>query len=392
MIQRLVTPIEKQSYFLFGPRGTGKTTWVKSRYPQAVYVDLLDAQIRNQLTIDPGRLKKYIPDSYCGWIILDEIQLVPDLLNEVHRQIFAGKNKFILTGSSARSLRRKGVNLLGGRALTRTFHPLTAVELGEKFDIIKALQYGHLPLAVLGKEPTAYLQSFVMNYLTNEVKQEGLTRNMGAFSRFLEVASFSQGNVLNYSEVAREAAIDRQVVAGYFDILDDLLVGIRLPVFTRKSKRKLIVHQKFFYFDAGVYRAIRPMGPLDAPESVSGAALETLVFQEVRAINEALNLGYGLYYWRTVNKVEVDFILYGPRGIIAIEVKCAPRIKSDMFSGLRAFGADYPMAKCFLVYGGERREYHKGVDIIGATDFLKTLPEILKAGTLPKVKLVNKPE
>lgn len=378
MINRLVKPIEKQSYFLFGPRGTGKTTWVRANYPQAVYIDLLDSKIRNQLLIDPGRLKNYIPASWDDWIILDEIQLVPDLLNEVHRQIFAGNNKFILTGSSARTLRRKGVNLLGGRALMRTFHPLTAVELGDKFDIIKSLQYGHLPLAILGEEPSAYLHSFVMNYLTNEVKQEGLTRNIGAFSRFLEVASFSQGSVLNYAEVAREAAIDRQVVTGYFDILDDFLVGIRLRVFTKKTKRKLITHQKFFYFDTGVYRAIRPIGPLDMPDSVSGAALETLVLQEIRAINEAYNLGYGLFYWRTVNKVEVDFILYGPLGIIAIEVKCTPRIKSDMFSGLRTFKADYPMAKCVLVYGGQQREYHDGIEIIGARDFLKTLPEILK--------------
>jgi len=376
VINRLITPIKNQSYFLFGPRGTGKTTWVRSHYPEAVYIDLLDSQIKNQLLIDPGRLKKYIPEHYNGWVILDEIQLVPDLLNEVHRQIFAGNNKFILTGSSARTLRRKGVNLLGGRALTRTFHPLTAVELGDKFDIVKSLQYGHLPLAILGEEPSAYLQSFVTNYLTNEVKQEGLTRNIGAFSRFLEVASFSQGNVINYSEVAREAAIDRQVVTGYFDILDDLLVGIRLPVFTKKSKRKLITHQKFFYFDTGVYRAIRPIGPLDMPDSV--AALETLVMQEIRAINEAYNLEYGLFYWRTVNKVEVDFILYGSRGIIAIEVKCSPRIKSDMFSGLRAFKADYLMAKCILVYGGEQREYHDGVEIIGATEFLKNLPQILE--------------
>lgn len=378
MLKRLIVPIEKQSYFLFGPRGTGKTTWVRSQYPDAIYIDLLDSQIRSALLVDPSRLKKFIPDSYKGWVILDEIQLVPDVLNEVHRQIFSGNNKFILTGSSARTLRRKGVNLLGGRALMRTFHPLTAVEQGSKFDIVKSLQYGHLPLAILGEEPSAYLQSFVMNYLTNEVKQEGLTRNMSAFSRFLEVASFSQGNVLNYSEVAREAAIDRQVVTGYFDILDDLLVAIRLPVFTKKSKRRLITHQKFFYFDTGIYRAIRPIGPLDMPVSVSGAALETLILQEIRAINDAYNFNYSVFYWRTSTNVEVDFILYGPLGIIAIEVKCSARIKSDMFNGLRTFKADYPMAKCFLVYGGERKEYHDGIEVIGAIDFLKTLPQMLK--------------
>ena len=311
------------------------------------------------------------------WIIIDEIQFVPALLHEVHRLISTKKYKFVLTGSSARSLRKKGVNLLGGRAATCFFHPFTAVELGKQFDLLRSLQYGHLPSAYLGKSPKVYLKGYILNYLKNEVKQEGLTRNLGAFSRFLEVASFSQGGVLNYTEIAREASVDRMVVMNYFDILEDLLVGMRLPVFTKKAKRRLVMHHKFYYFDVGVYRTIRPMGPLDMLESVSGATMETLLLQEIRAINDALDLGYEIFYWRTPNKVEVDFVLYGEKGIIAIECKSSQRLTSEMFRGLKNFKADYPIAKSYLVYGGTRREYREDIQVIGVQEFLQTLPKIL---------------
>jgi predicted AAA+ superfamily ATPase len=175
-----------------------------------------------------------------------------------------------------------------------------------------------------------------------------------------------------------EAAVDRVVVTNYFDVLGDLLVGIRMPVFSKKAKRRLVQHHKFYFFDVGVYRAIRPMGPLDMPESVSGATMETLLLQELRAVNDALDLGYEIYFWRTSNKVEVDFILYGQKGIIAIEVKSSNRLNSDMFRGLKAFKTDYPMAKCYLVYGGDRREYRDDIQVIGAKEFLQTLPKILK--------------
>ena len=377
IIERIFNLVDEESFFLFGPRGTGKTTWVRARYPEAVYIDLLNSDIRDQLTAHPQQLVNFISKSNKKWVIIDEIQFVPALLNEVHHLIFGQKQKFILTGSSARTLRRKGVNLLGGRAETRNFHPLTAVELGSRFDLLKSLQYGQLPLAYLRKNPKAYLRSFI-HYLKNEVKQEGLTRNIGGFSRFLEIASFSQGGVLNYTEIAREASIDRMVVMSYFDILEDLLVGVRLPVFTKKAKRRLISHNKFFYFDVGVYRTIRPKGPLDTTDTIPGAALETLVLQELRAINDALDLGYEIFFWRTANEEEVDFVLYGERGLIAIEVKSSMRVNSDMFRGLKPFKKDYPVAKCFLVYGGDRREYRGDMEVVGVTGFLKNLPQILR--------------
>jgi predicted AAA+ superfamily ATPase len=188
-------------------------------------------------------------------------------------------------------LRRDSVNLLAGRALTYHMHPLTVTEQGEAFRLGDSMRYGHLPARFSEPDPVKYLQDYVQTYLREEVMQEGLTRNVGHFSRFLEGASFSQASVLNVSDVARDAHIARPVAESYFSILEDLLIGVRLPVFSKRTKRQLITHGKFFYFDAGVYRAIRPTGPLDSPAEIDGPALETLVLQELRAVNDYRALG-----------------------------------------------------------------------------------------------------
>ena len=269
--------------------------------------------------------------------MVDEIQRAPELLNEIHRLIESRKLRFALTGSSARKLRRKGVNLLAGRALTRYMHPLTALELGKDFDLKRALSYGCLPLACTSDEPQDFLKSYVATYLREEVQQEGLARNIGAFSRFLEAASFSQGSVLNMTAVARECAVSVKVVEDYFSILEDLLIAVRLPVFSRRAKRRMVAHPKFYYFDAGVFQTIRPRGPLDAPEQIHGPALETLFLQQVRAVNDYKDLGYRLHYWRTSSGDEVDFVLYGDRGLRAFEVKMASSVRpDDLRSLLRA--------------------------------------------------------
>lgn len=377
MYSRLLKPPKDKSFFLFGPRGTGKTTWVKASFPGAVYIDLLEAELFNDLLANPQRLGNFIPKGFSGWVIIDEVQRVPELLNEVHRLIEKYRHKFVLTGSSARKLKRGGYNLLAGRALTYSMHPLSAIELGTDFDLKHSLVYGQLPCAYLEKDPKKYLESYVKTYLEEEIMQEGLTRNLGAFSRFMETASFSQGSVLNISSVARECAVERKVVENYFSILDDLLIAHRLPVFARKMKRRLISHSKFYFFDAGVYRTLRPMGPLDMPEQAEGIAFETLLFQELMTINDNLSLDYKLYYWRTANDLEVDFVLYGKRGIRAFEVKRTARISREMTGGLRAFLADYPSAKAYFVYGGERRMREGDIDIIPIEQTLKDLPAIL---------------
>lgn len=377
MYSRLIKPPKAKSFFLFGPRGTGKTTWVKLTFPKAVYLDLLEAELFNDLLANPQRLENFIPKNFKDWVVIDEVQRIPELLNEVHRLMEKYRYKFVLTGSSARKIRRKGPNLLAGRALTYSLHPLTVSELGGDFNLNHSLKFGHLPSVYTEPNPKGYLESYVKTYLEEEIRQEGLTRNLGAFARFLEAASFSQGSVLNISSIARDCAIERKVVENYFTILEDLLIAYRVPVFTKKAKRRLVAHPKFYLFDVGVYRTLRPMGPLDMPEAVEGIAFETLVFQELNAVNAALNLGYTLYYWRTSNNREVDFVLYGNRGMRAFEVKRTGRVSSSMLGGLKSFLRDYPMAHAYFVYGGKRRMREGEIDIVPIEIFLKDLIEIL---------------
>jgi len=380
MFSRLLKiPVDNnKSFFLFGPRGTGKTTWIKSIFSEALYFDLLEFDLYNDLLARPGRLENLIPPGFQNWIILDEIQRIPQLLNEVHRLIENFHYKFILTGSSARTLRKKGVNLLAGRALTYRMYPLTAVELGDSFCLKKSLAWGHLPSIPSEKKPNLFLKAYVQTYLREEVLQEGLTRNLGSFSRFLETASFSQGSVLNISEIARESGIERMRVTNYFSILEDLLLASLLPVFTRRAKRRMISHPKFYFFDVGIFRALRPMGPLDSPQEAEGPGMETLCFQELSAINDYYNYEYNLYYWRTSNGVEVDFILYGPKGLLAFEIKRSSRISKKNLNGLRLFANDYPEAKLYMLYGGSRQEYVNNISILPVEKALKELPAILQ--------------
>jgi predicted AAA+ superfamily ATPase len=377
MYTRLLQPSGRQSFFLFGPRGVGKTAWLRQHFSDAPYFDLLEADTYTRLLAAPGRLADEIPTGHRGWVVLDEIQRLPDLLNEVHRLIETRRLRFALTGSSARTLRRKGVNLLAGRALTRFMHPLIAAELGRDFDLKRALRYGCLPLATTEPDPRDCLKSYVTTYLREEVQQEGFARNLGAFARFLEAASFSQGAILNVAAVARESAVHAKVAEDYFSILEDLLIAVRLPVFTRRAKRRIIAHPKFYLFDAGIYQTVRPRGPLDAPEEIAGPALETLVLQQLRALNDYRDLGYAFHYWRTAGGDEVDFVLYGERGLVAIEVKMAQHVRSDDLRSLRRFREDYPQAKAFFLYTGTRRRHDAGIEIVPADQAIRALDQII---------------
>ena len=369
---------ESYSFFLFGPRGTGKTSWLKEKIPNGLYIDLLNQETFFDLLKTPHKIESMIPTGFKEWIIIDEIQKIPVLLNEVHRLIEKNRYKFILTGSSSRSLKRQGTNLLAGRALYYKMFPLTAIELGTDFVLEKSLRYGHLPtIYSQSVNPEEYLQSYIHLYLKEEVMQEGLTRNAGAFARFLQVASFSQGSTVNTTEIAREVSIERKTVEDYFQITEDLLLATRVPVFTKKAKRKTITHSKFYYFDVGIYRSLRPMGPFDRPEEAEGPALESLVFQEIQAINSYFNFGYEIYFWRTVDKLEIDFILYGKNGIVGIEVKRSTKINSDDLKSLKIFQSDYPIAKLYLFYGGTQRLYFDQIEAIPITEALKNLPSIL---------------
>lgn len=370
---------QNNSIFLFGPRGTGKTSWLKAHLADALYFDLLDFSVYQSLIANPNRLDNLIPPHYANWIIIDEVQRIPELLNEVHRLIENKQYKFILTGSSARSLRRMGVNLLAGRALKYTMHPLVLQEIGAaNFDIKKAVKLGLLPSVINHPDPKKYLESYVQTYIKEEIMYEGLTRNIGAFSRFLEAASFSQGQLVNSSEIARELGINRITVGHYFDILDDLLIGIRISVFTQRAKRKMITHQKFYFFDTGVYNALRPIGPLDSQEELDGAALETLFLQSLRAINDYYQLGYKIHFWRTSAGDEVDFVIYGERGFHAFEIKRSANINSKSLKGLKSFGQDYPEAKLYIIFFGNQKQYFDTIQAVPFEEALKNLPEMIK--------------
>lgn len=373
-----INPEEKQSYFLFGPRGVGKTSWLRTHFPEALFFDLLHDKTYTSLLADPSRLGDLIPSDYKGWVIIDEIQKAPALLDEVHRLIESRKLRFILTGSSARKLRRQGVNLLAGRALIKNMYPITALEQKEKFLLPQSLRYGHLPMALNSEHPEEYLSSYIATYLREEVLQEGLTRNIVLFTKFLETVSFSQGELLNTTQMAQDIGTNRSAVETLFRILEDLLLASRLPVFTQRAKRELVKNVKFYYFDVGVYRAIRPQGPLDTPEEIDGAALETLFLQEARAINDYFFYGYEFYFWKTRSQLEVDFILYGKHGLLAFEIKRKAQIRTDDYKGLKAFMEDYPVCKAYLFYGGTESFTYQDIQIMPLSEALPVLSKILQ--------------
>jgi predicted AAA+ superfamily ATPase len=345
--------------------------------PGAFRVDLLKESSFIEVAGHADRLERLIDGAGARDVILDEIQKVPSLLDEVHRLIERRGFRFGLTGSSARKLRRAGVNLLAGRAVTLSMHPFSASELGAKFKLATALRRGLLPVAWNAPEPDATLRSYVGTYLREEVQQEALVRNLGAFSRFLEAASFSQAASLNMNAVATDTGISRKTVESHFTLLEDLLLAVRLPVFRRRAARKLTAHPKFLYFDAGVWRALRPRGPLDTGEEIDGPALETLVFQCLRAENANRDLGYELFFWKAVDGKEVDFVLYGERGLHAFEVKRSHVFKESELAGLRAFLDDYPVAKGHFLYGGDKRYRFGNIEVLPVAEALLALPETL---------------
>lgn len=365
----------KGHFFLLGPRGTGKTSWTRQRFPEALRIDLLDPGTLRELAARPERLREQLAArSGPKDVVIDEVQKLPDLLEVVHGVIEEKTGeRFILTGSSARKLRRGGVNLLGGRAASKAMHPFMAAEMGGDFDLGEALKLGMLPVVRGAPNPVEVLRGYNGLYIREEVQAEGLVRNVGAFSRFLEGISFSQGAVLNLANVSRECQVNRKTVEGYLEILEDLLLAFRVPVFTRRAKRALAAHPKFFFFDAGVYRSNRPIGPLDSPADIDAAALEGLVAQQLMAWCDYSPGEHRLHYWQTRTQVEVDFVIYGESGLYALEVKNTDRVRPEDLRGLKSFGEDYPESRRYFLYRGDKRLLLGGVLAMPVTDFLRNL-------------------
>jgi predicted AAA+ superfamily ATPase len=378
-IPRNIQP-PKESFFLLGPRGTGKSTWLKKAYPGALRLDLLDRENERLFLAKPERFQDFVAPLKKGDVcIVDEIQRAPDLIPVIHSLIEEHRGiQFILTGSSARKLRRSVGDLLGGRALLRHMHPFMAHELGEQFSLQTSMQYGQVPMIVQSEDPIEKLRAYVTVYLKEEVQAEGLVKQIGDFARFMEVATFSHGGIWTSTEIGREAGVKRQTVDNYLQVLQDLLLAFTIPVFTRKSKRALISHSKFYYFDVGIYRELRPRGPLDKEAEIEGPALEGLVAQHLRAWVDAQKETHRLYFWHTKTKIEVDFIVYGPRGFWAIEVKRSKNISPNDVKPLKIFQEEYPEAQCFLLYGGDKPQIVRDVLCLPVEEFLKQLtPENL---------------
>ncbi|MFO8101405.1 MAG: AAA family ATPase [Dehalococcoidia bacterium] len=374
LIDRFFTP-PGGSFFLFGPRGTGKSTFITRHFPEAYYIDLLDPENIRSFSARPERLEEIVrARGDQKHFIIDEIQRVPELLTVVHRLIEARQGfRFTLTGSSARKLKRSGVDLLAGRALLTTMHPFMAAELGNRFRLDDALAHGLLPVVHGAENPGETLRSYAALYVREEVQMEGLVRNIGNFSRFLEAVSFSHASVLNITNIARECAVERKVVEGYIGILEDILLGFRLPVFTRRAKRALAAHPKFYLFDAGVFVSLRPRGPLDRPEEIHGQALEGLVAQHLRAWTAYSAEKSELGFWRTRSGVEVDFVVYSPRALWGLEVKNTASVTPADLRGLKAFRDEYPEGRVVLLYRGKERMIHNGILCLPCAEFLGKL-------------------
>lgn len=364
------------SFFLFGPRGTGKSTWLRTHFGTAVRIDLLDRETYRLYAARPERLRDLVraqANPCC--MVLDEVQKLPELLDIVHQQMEEHpQHRFVLTGSSARKLKRSGVDLLAGRAVVTTMHPFMAAELGADFSLAQALETGLVPVVWSAANPPKTLSAYVGLYLEQEVKAEAIVRDVGGFARFIEAISFSQGSVLNITAVARECQINRNTVQSYVEVLEDLLLGIRVPVFARRAQRHLVSHPKFFFFDAGVFRSVRPAGPLDSPAEMAGPALEGLVVQHLRAW-----IAYGdldrtsIFYWRTKSGNEVDLVVYGPGTFLALEVKSSRQVHRSDVKSLLAFREDYPEATAVLLYRGSEKLLIDGVTCLPCEEFLRQL-------------------
>ena len=348
--------VPERSFFLFGPRGTGKTTWLRQVLPDALWFDLLRTRTFLELTRQPDSFRQQVLARAKGsWVVVDEIQRLPILLNEVHALIaeYGHAWSFALSGSSARKLKRLDVNLLAGRAINRQFFPLTASELGYDFDPEHVLRFGVLPQ--IQAEPAFALDSldaYVTNYIREEIQQEALVRNLDSFSRFLEIAALMNGQIVNVAGISRDAAVARPTVQGYFAVLMDTLVGVRVPAWRKQARVKEVGAPKFYLFDPGVARALagRLREPLEGVER--GFLLETWILHELRAAMARLDTGGQISHWRTPGGSEVDFVWTRADHAVGFEVKAATRWKKEYGVALKSLIAGGNLDAGFGVYTG----------------------------------------
>jgi len=359
------------SVFLFGARQTGKSTLLRNKFPDSVFIDLLDSKVRQRLQKSPSLLYDTLRDKPEGTIVvIDEIPEIPELLNEVHRLISEFGLLFILCGSSARKLKRKGQNTLGGRAWPTYLFPLVSAEIPD-FDIDRAVNYGMLPSHYLAKNPTRMLSAYIDVYLKEEIKQEALVRNLDAFQRFLEAAALTDGEILNHRNIAQDCGVSATTVNSYFDILEDTLVGYRIPAFAKVMKRRLTQAPKFYFFDIGVANHLLHRDGLVRGTPEYGHAFEHLVFQEIVAYLHYKDSKEKLSYWRTYTGIEVDAVIGDAR--VAIEIKSAEEVQSRHLKGLKTFAEEYPDSRRIVVSLDSFSRRIGDIECLFVLDFFRAL-------------------
>ena len=373
LIKRLITipELQEDSVFLWGARQTGKSTLLKSLFPKTRYYDLLLPDVYSRLQRKPDLLIQELDQANSDdLVIIDEVQMLPQLLNAVHWLIVNRNLRFLLCGSSARKLKRIGANMLGGRAVKRQLYPLVSNEIPD-FDLIKAVNNGMLPRHYLINDPWNRLEGYIGNYLQQEIEAEALTRNLNSFSRFLEAAALTDGEIVNYNNIATDCGISANTVKGYFEILQDTMIGYMLPAYGKAMKRRVIKAPKFYFFDVGITNYLRNRRKMEPGSADFGHALEHLVFQELVAYLSYTRSRKRLSYWRTASGYEVDLV-YGDAEV-AIEIKSIQEIQSRHLKGLKAFSEEHPTARAIILSLDVARRTMNQVEVWPVTQFFKAL-------------------
>lgn len=371
MITRRLNIDKEESVFLLGTRQTGKTTFLMEKYPDATYFDLLETDLLDRFRRQPSLLREAcqnLPES--SLVIIDEIQQIPALLNEVHWLINRKHLRFILCGSSARKLRREGVNTLGGRAVPYYMYPLVSAEIPD-FDIHRALQNGMLPRHYLKENATSLLKAYVGIYLKEEIQAESLVRNLANFSRFLEIAALTDGEMVNYQNIASDCGVSANTVKEYFQILEDTLLGYTISAYTKVKKRKLVQSPRFYLFDVGVTNYLLGRNNLQPGTPEYGHAFEHLIIQEIVAYLGYSNSSAKISYWRTYTQIEVDVVLGDAK--VAIEIKSTNEVQNKHLKGLKAFQEEHPECRMIMVSQDRINRVSQEIEHLHAIDFLQKL-------------------
>lgn len=369
--KQVLADSDDESLFLWGARQTGKSTLLKALYPDALWFDLLLSDVYQRLVNNPTLIRETVlanPEK--STIIIDEIQRIPELLNEIHWLITNTKTQFIMSGSSARKIIRSGANLLGGRALRYELLPLISQEIPD-FDLIKALNHGLLPRHYLSSNPKKMIAAYIGNYLRDEIVGEAKIRNVHVFSQFLEAAAFSNGEMVNYTNIATECGVSAPTIKEYFQILQDTLVGRFVPAYQKKPKRRVITAPKFYFFDIGIVNFLLKRGKIEMGNEIFGNAFEHFIYQEIYAHSGYSGLDYAISYWRTASQIEIDFVLGNNE--VVIEVKASTNINSRHLKGLKAFMEEYNVKHSILICNEELPRKQGNIWILPWQIFLEKL-------------------